>query len=161
MIPSAFNPSKPQLYSINARMHAVGSTGQLQAKAMGKRKDSTKPKWIRQHRKIYLKIIVTCYFQEIEYQKVKGNSNQLIKKHVQCVDLSFEILKEQVVYGGHVSSLLTNLQRQTFHNLSLALVIYIGRTGTDRLLKEASESCMPHTFPMSCLCLSRIYAVLT
>lgn len=57
--------------------------------------------------------------------------------------------------------LQTSRGRQIFYNPSLGLVIYIGRTGTDRLLKEASESCMPQTFPMSCLCLSRIYAVLT
>lgn len=40
MVPLGFNPSKPQLYSINARINAVESTGQLQAKAMRKRKDS-------------------------------------------------------------------------------------------------------------------------
>jgi len=60
MVPSGFTPSKPQSYSINARINAVRSSGQLQAKAMGKTKDSrailmpTNLKWNRQHRKIYV-----------------------------------------------------------------------------------------------------------
>lgn len=49
------------------------------------------------------------------------------------VQTSFEILKEVVVYGGHVSSLLTNLQREI--NISQSFIgTNTGKTWTERFL---------------------------